>query len=248
MIARSVLITGGNRGIGLGIVKELAHGGHVQHLFVGCRQPEVAYELQQVVSQHSNVHLLHLDVTQSHTMIKSVQKVSRVVGTDGLNCLINNAGIMDSFKPLEDVTADSVENLFRINVIGSLLMTQHCLPLLKEASSRVSDDRMGVFRSAIVNMSSILGSINDNNIGRNYAYRMSKASLNMFTKNLGIELKSDRILSVSIHPGWVRTDMGGEKAPMSVEKSVKSVLKVISNLGEEDSGAFYGFDGKEIDW
>jgi len=248
MIARSVLVTGGNRGLGLGLVKELLVAGQVQHLFVGCRQPNQATELQKLANEHKNVHILELDVTKLETIEHSVQQVSDVVQTSGLNCLINNAGIMDSFKPITEVTADSLANLHHTNVIGPFLVTQQCLPLLRCASSSVSGDDMSVSRAAVVNMSSILGSIEVNNIGRNYGYRMSKAALNMFTKNLSVELKQEKILCTSIHPGWVRTDMGGEKASLSVERSIKGVLNVLSSLGASDTGSFYGYDGKEIDW
>lgn len=252
MIARSVLITGANRGIGLGLVKELVHVEHLQHLFVGCRRPNEAPELQDIATKHSKVVLLNMDVTEEESIKQSIDVVSKTVSTDGLNCLINNAGIMDKFKPIENVSADDLRDLYETNTIGPFLLTKACLPLLRCASNRVHGlygcDYMGVSRAAVVNMSSILGSIEENNMGRNYGYRMSKASMNMLTKNLSVELHRDNILCVSLHPGWVKTGMGGERAPLTVETAVKGIVDVLSNLGAKDTGTFYGFDGREIDW
>lgn len=107
---------------------------------------------------------------------------------------------------------------------------------------------MGIQRAAILNMSSLLGSIADNDLGGLYAYRASKAALNAATKSLSRDLLSDGILCVALHPGWVRTGLGGPNAPMDVETSVGQLWQTIVNLKDEHNGGFYQYDGKQIPW
>ena len=108
---------------------------------------------------------------------------------------------------------------------------------------------MSVNRASIVSISAQIASMNlENNMAKKHGYTMSKAALNMMTKNLSTELKRDKILCVSMHPGWVRTDMGGDQAQLSVEESVQGMYGVLGSLGESETGTFFGYDGQEIDW
>lgn len=107
---------------------------------------------------------------------------------------------------------------------------------------------LGVKCATIVNMSSSLGSIQGNVQGGLYAYRMSKVALNMATKSMSHDLKNDRILCVAMHPGWVKTDMGGKNAPLDIASSCKSMVKTIQTLNESQNGAFIQFDGKSLPW
>lgn len=107
---------------------------------------------------------------------------------------------------------------------------------------------MGVQRATIVNMSSSVGSIENVRSGRSYAYRMSKAALNMATKTMSIDLKKDRVLCVAMHPGWVQTDMGGSNAPLKIDDSCKQMLNTILNLNESQNGTFVQFNGKSLPW
>lgn len=97
-------------------------------------------------------------------------------------------------------------------------------------------------------MSSLLGSIQDNAQGGLYAYRMSKVALNMATKSMSIDLKDDKILCVAMHPGWVKTDMGGSHAPLTVENSCKKMVETILGLNETHNGGFIQYDGKTMAW
>lgn len=106
---------------------------------------------------------------------------------------------------------------------------------------------MGVQRAAVVNMSSLMGSIGDASTGA-YAYRMSKAALNMATKGLSVELKDDKIVCIVLHPGWVRTDMGGPNGTLDIETSCKKMVQTIFELNESTSGKFVQYDGKELPW
>lgn len=107
---------------------------------------------------------------------------------------------------------------------------------------------MGVTRAVIINMSSILGSISENTQGGLYAYRMSKVALNMTTKSMSVDLKNDQILCVAMHPGWVKTELGGAHAPLDVETSCKQMVQTILNLNESHNGTFIQYDGKQLPW
>lgn len=107
---------------------------------------------------------------------------------------------------------------------------------------------LGVERATVINMSSILGSIHDNEQGGLYAYRMSKVALNMATKSMSIDLKNDNILCTCLHPGWVQTDMGGSNAPMDVETSCKQMVETILSLDQTHNGRYIQYDGKLLPW
>lgn len=119
---------------------------------------------------------------------------------------------------------------------------------MKKASNFNEEASLGVQRATIVNMSSILGSIEENVQGGLYAYRMSKVALNMATKSMSADLKKDQILCVAMHPGWVKTDMGGSNAPMDITTSCKDMVKTIFALNETQNGTFIQHDGKLLSW
>ena len=100
----------------------------------------------------------------------------------------------------------------------------------------------------MVNISSMMGSIQANISGGRYLYRSSKAALNMITRSLSVDLRERGIVVVSFHPGWVRTDMGGEEGPLSPEESVEGMREVMDRLTSEDSGRFLDYQGKELPW
>jgi len=103
-------------------------------------------------------------------------------------------------------------------------------------------------QKVIITISSKMGSIADNSSGGNYLYRTSKAAVNMVVKSLAIDLKPTGITAVALNPGWVKTDMGGPNAMISVEESVSGMRQVISSLTIADSGKFFDYDGNEIPW
>ncbi|KAG8276039.1 hypothetical protein J6590_073550 [Homalodisca vitripennis] len=121
-------------------------------------------------------------------------------------------------------------------------MLQALLPVLKQAAAANSSLPQGTSRAAIVNVSSVLGSIADNNQGGFYPYRSSKAALNAITRSLSLDLKSDNILVMSLHPGWVKTDMGGAQAPLTTETAVTAIVDLLSSVGAEHNGGFYQYD------
>ncbi len=126
---------------------------------------------------------------------------------------------------------------FATNVVGPIRVTQNLLHAF-------SSNELG----KVVIISSLMGSIADNQSGGCYGYRMSKTAVNMFTKSFSIEFKNKNILCVSLHPGWVQTDMGGTQAPLTADFAVSNMIETIAKLQMKDSGHFFNFDGKELPW
>ena len=243
MFATSVLITGANRGVGFELLCKLV--GKTNIMFATCRSPQEATELQNMAKQHANITVLELDVTREDTISAAVNVIAETVGEKGLNCLINNAGQITRGS-LAESTADDLRRLYEVNVIGPAMVAKECLPLLRKAAC--SGEDMCVSRAAVLNISSIMGSIASTSSSGHLPYRMSKAALNMFTKSLSIELKSDGILVASIHPGWVQTDMGGPRAAVTVDESASSIIDLVSTFTEKHNGGLYGWNGENIPW
>jgi NAD(P)-dependent dehydrogenase (short-subunit alcohol dehydrogenase family) len=158
--------------------------------------------------------------------------------TDGLEILINNAGVMGSREGLAELDLDRVRRTFDVNAMGPLRITRAFLDLL----------RAGRSPRRIVNMTSLMGSIDDNRSGDAYSYRLSKAALNMATRSMAVDLREDGIVAVVLHPGWVRTAMGGPNARTPVDEAVSSLVRTIASLDMERSGGFYDKDGRPLPW
>ncbi|MCU0973048.1 MAG: SDR family oxidoreductase [Burkholderiales bacterium] len=222
----TVLITGANRGIGLEYARQFAANGY--EVIGTARDPADTQELSAVTKR-----IEQLDVTDAASVAALAKRLQGVP----IDILVNNAGVFDR----RDITIDKVdfaamEQTFAVNTLGPLRVTQTLLPNLRASKRRT-----------IVNMSSQLGSIEGSN-GQWYAYRASKAALNQINKTLSAELASEGFISVVLHPGWVRTDMGGAGATYSPQESVAGLIKVIEKLGPTDNGRFYDFRGNPIPW
>eukprot|EP00057_Strongylocentrotus_purpuratus_P021024 XP_011675498.1 PREDICTED: uncharacterized oxidoreductase C663.06c isoform X1 [Strongylocentrotus purpuratus] len=235
---KTILITGASRGIGLEFVRQLARRKPTPaFVFASCRSPDGAKDLQAVAATHTNVKVLELDVQNESTYGPAVETVSNLVGEAGLNVLFNNAGIY-STESCETVSRDLLTNIFDINVIGPMRLTQAFLPLLRRGALHSRVESFGMDRGAVINISTGFGSIAANQSGGHAGYRESKAALNMFSKNLSLELKADKILVLSQCPGWVSTSMGGPTATRTPESSVSDMLQLFSMLSEEHTGCF----------
>lgn len=185
--------------------------------------------------------LLILDVTDFDSFAKFASKIDDFSQDNGLNLLINNAGFAPKSTRLSFVKAADFEQTFRINVTAPVLLTKALAPLLKKGATADKP-------SWVVNMSSVLGSIEENTNGGLYPYRASKSALNACTKSMSLDLKADHIHAMSLHPGWVKTDMGGQNAQLEVEESCQQMVRLITNLSPEKNGKFYQHDGKELPW
>ncbi|XP_036598472.1 C-factor-like [Trichosurus vulpecula] len=247
---RAVLITGCNRGIGLGLVRGfLARSPSPDLVIATCRHPDQAQELQHLKEQHRNLRVLQLDVLCENSIKKAVQETETLVGEQGLNCLINNAGI-NRIATLDSVTAQDMRTVYETNTVAQLMVSKEFLPLLRKAACQ--DTIMGIHRAAIINMSSCTASMQQFRQFRKselvYPYRIAKTALNMITCCLAADLISDGILCISMNPGWVKTDMGGSKAPLQLKESIPGILNVLANLRDKDHGTFLDWRGEVLPW
>lgn len=246
---KSILITGCNRGLGLGIVKHLLRLSSPPNTIIAtCRNLEKAEELRNIAESNKNVHILQLDVKEFNKYDEFVNKLSNIVKEDGLNVLFNNAGMSPKFTRLNLVKSDQLLEAYLTNTMAPIMLSKSVGPLLKKAAKSNKAGPMGVQKAAIINMSSMLGSVELNTTGGLYPYRCSKAALNIASKSLSLDLKDDGILVTCLHPGWVKTDLGGNNAPMEINDSVSSIVKLLYNLNEQHNGGFYDFDGKSMPW
>lgn len=168
-----------------------------------------------------------------------VGKIKEKIGDKGLNLIINNAGIMTKDSLLK-VTPQSLTDAFHINAVGPVMLVQKSLPLLKQSAKAKQ-------QTIVANISAIMASIEQTH-GSSYPYRISKAALNMATRNMAMDLGRQGILVAAIHPGWVKTDLGGPNGQMTVDESVTKTLELILRLDEKSAGKFLNFDGSTIPW
>jgi len=223
---KTVLITGANRGIGLELARQFAAGGW--RVIGTARKPDAAQELRGVAWK-----VVPLDVTDP----VSVDQMAQELAGTPIDLLINNAGIQPLMWTLEEVDFDDFEHALAVNTTGPVRVTRALLPNL----------RAGMLRE-IVNVTTNLSSIAENTEGGFYGYRESKAALNMFTKSLAVDLGPEGFTCIVLHPGWVRTDLGGPQAPLAVEDSVRGMISVIEGLTSADNGAFFTYAGERMAW
>ncbi|XP_026547576.1 estradiol 17-beta-dehydrogenase 2-like, partial [Notechis scutatus] len=206
----SVLVTGSNRGIGLGLVKrflELRYPPEWVFATTLDLEGEENQELKELVCKYPNLVVLQLDVTKLESIQAALKEVQKCVGEGGLTILINNAGTW-AFNDLQTENAKDMMRVYSVNVIGTLQMSQAFLPLLKKAARRSPCQGLSSSKAAIINISSNGGSIElvaywDQN--KIIGYRCAKAALNMLTKCQSLEYPANGIMSIAIHPGSVET-------------------------------------------
>ncbi len=229
----NILITGANRGIGLEMVKYATQQGW--RVFACCRNPHSAENLFNIAKSSSGQVSVHIaDMLELSTL----QALSYELRNDAIDILINNAGIYGSDKnTFGIVDVDSWQQAFQVNTIAPLKLAEVFFEQLL----------MGK-RKLLVCMSSKMGSMADNGYGSCYIYRSSKAALNSVVKSLSIDLKNKGIISVALHPGWVKTAMGGVNAEITTHECVEKIFNHLSPLTISDSGRFIDIDGSDIPW
>ncbi|XP_066183747.1 C-signal-like isoform X2 [Sylvia atricapilla] len=217
------------------------------------QQLRVEKELQNLAAKHPNLVIITLEVANPTSIKAAAAKVGEYLGGSGLNLLINNAGMIKS-KMLDAETLEDMTETYTTNAAGPLLMGQAFLPLLKKAAQGSPGSGLSCSKAAIVNISSIAGSIEccfGWELIQNASYRISKAALNMLSKCQSLAYKEHGILCVALHPGWVQTELGGAAGhtpPTTVDDSVQGMLKVLSSLSEKETGAFLDWEGKVVPW
>jgi len=224
--SRTVLITGANRGLGLEFAKQYKEAGW--NVIGTSRDPGKASDLKAV-----GVTIEALDVADQ----ASVDAFAARLKDQPIDVLINNAGIGGDGGSLREVKMADFEQVMNVNAIGPVRVTKALLPNLRAGKSKI-----------IVGISSLLGSIEENQGGGYPGYRESKASLNMTMRSLAGELKGDGFICIPMSPGWVKTDMGGPNAELTPEESISGMRKVIDGLKPEDSGKFWRHDGTIVPW
>lgn len=229
----NVLITGANRGIGLEMVRYSMEQGW--RVFACCRNPHNADKLFNVAKLSNGQISVHIADMQE---LSTLQALSYELRNDAIDILINNAGIYGSDKnKFGNVDVESWLQAFQVNSIAPLKMVEV-----------FSEQLLMGKRKLVVCMSSKMASMADNGYGNSYIYRSSKAALNAVVKSLSIDLKQQGIISVALHPGWVKTDMGGPGAEISARECVEQMFIHLSTLTIEDSGRFIDIDGSDIPW
>jgi NAD(P)-dependent dehydrogenase (short-subunit alcohol dehydrogenase family) len=237
-----ILITGSNRGIGLDLTRRYLERG--EQVFATCRNPDSAVELKQLAAQHSRrLQLITLDVTDEAAITEAARLVSMY--TDGLDMLINNAGILPggvgarepNIGTLGQLEAAAMLRVFEVNAVAPIIVAQAFADLLRNGTN-----------PRLINVSSDAGSITNRNRGCDYSYPASKAALNMMTRCLSGDLRGDGVIVVSMHPGFIKTDMGGPNARLTLDEAIPDMMRVIDDLTLENSGQFINWDGKQIPW
>lgn len=228
----TVLVTGANRGIGLEFVKQYAKAN--DKILACCRAPEKAVALQELSKAHPSITILPLDVTDP----QSIKALAEQLKNETIDILINNAGIYgESKQQLGHVPTESFEKVFLTNAVGPFKMVEAFVEQVSKSKLKI-----------IVSISSILGSIQESDSTNTYAYSASKAALNKIMRCLSVDLRNKGIGVLTMHPGWVKTDMGGPNAQVDVTTSVAGLRKVILQNAHKNSGAFYSYTGEEIPW
>jgi NAD(P)-dependent dehydrogenase (short-subunit alcohol dehydrogenase family) len=226
----TVFITGAKRGIGFEFARQYAEDGW--KVLACCRDPANAPNLLALAQKNSNVQVITLDVMN----FKQIEQVAGTLQHTPIDVLINNAGIYPESR-FGDVDMDEWSTAFKINSMAPLKLAEAFQANLAKSQLK-----------KLATLTSKMGSIDDNTSGGSYIYRSTKTAANMVMKSLSIDLAPAGISVVTLHPGWVLTDMGGPNAMINVKTSVSGLRNVIANLSLVNTGKFIAYDGKEITW
>ncbi len=232
----NVFITGTNSGIGLEFVKQYAPDSY--KLFATYYPHGPLEELQSLAYRHNNIVLLPLDVTDENQL----SILANQLKTEPIDILINNAGIFGRDQELATITKEMMINVFTVNAVGPLLVTKYFLNNVIKSNLKT-----------IVSISSRMGSISyilkeHASIEDAYAYRASKAALNSIMASIAIDTYDQNVKVLLLHPGHVRTAMGGPHAEIDTTTSVLGMKKVIINAPRSLEQLFYRYDGTLMHW
>ncbi|QEN87652.1 SDR family oxidoreductase [Labrys sp. KNU-23] len=223
----TALITGASRGLGLALARHYASAGW---RVIACIRADT------LPPDENGLEWRRLDVASPASITELAASLTGIP----LDLVINNAAIRGDIGGLATLDPHDFLEVMRINALAPLLVARALLPHLRAGGGRI-----------IANISSRAGSIAEGMIGDDdgdYAYRCSKAALNMATAKLALDLAADGIIVLALHPGWVRTDMGGAQAEIPVSDSAAALQGQIGRATMVDSGSFHAFDGRSIAW
>ena len=237
----TVLITGAGRGLGLELMRQYSADGW--QVLACVRTPEKATQLQALAKTSGRVVLHALDVTD-HAAVDAL--AAKLAGT-AIDVLLNCAGSMGAGSfATEGLTFGNFGSsnypdwleVFRLNVLAPMKMAEAFVSQVAASEQK-----------KIVTLTSVLGSMAKNTVGGFYAYRASKAAVNAVMRSMSVDLgKSHGIIATPLHPGWVRTEMGGPRADIDAVTSVSGMRKVIAQLTLERAGRYWMYNGEELPW
>ena len=222
----TVLVTGANRGIGLELARQYAADGW--DVIATCRDPKDAGELNKL-----KVQVETLEVTDQ----KQVRALARKLKDTEIDVLLNNAGMLTGYEAFGKTDAQSWLKTLHVNTVAPLQIAEAFIEHVARSDQK-----------KIVSITSGMGSIGRGPEGGSYAYRSSKAGLNMVMATAANDLKPRKVAVAVISPGWVKTDMGGPSASITPKTSAEGIRKVIARLGPKISGRFFNYSGEEIPW
>lgn len=225
---KTALITGANRGLGLEFARQLKDKGY--YIIGCCRNPIKAKELKKLADE-----LIQLDVTND----KDITSLKKTLNSRPIDLLVNNAGISgEQGVTIGNINRDNFIEVINVNCISVVKLCDALLPNLQASREK-----------NIIVISSRMGSISDNDRGRSYAYRTSKAALNCVMRSFAIDVKDKGVHVMLMHPGWVKTDMGGADALIDVQTSVAGILEQAEKkLPNSHADKLHRFDGGVIAW
>jgi len=233
MSSSTYFITGCNRGLGLEFVQQLLARG--QRVIATCRDIATATDLTALTLKHSGqLSLVEMDVSDEASMREAVA----LLNDEAIDVFINNAGM---YGPRDanfgNVDGPAMAEVLYTNAVAPVLLTQLLIDNVRKGSGK-----------KLVYVSSKMGSIADNARGGSYIYRSSKTALNSVVKSLALDFAPEGIATATLHPGWVRTDMGGPNGLIDAPESVSGMLNVIDGLSVANTGQFFSYDGSTIAW
>ena len=228
-MTETILITGANRGIGLALTEiSLIKNLNVEAC---CRNLENSEKLSELSQKYSNLNIHEVDVTSAQSIINASQNIKFDIDILVCNAGVNN-GKGDIFS--KDHNEKAIMDVMMANVAGPFLTIQNFYQNLNKKS-----------QSKVAIISSLMGS--QNHLSSNAPiYRASKAAANNLMRTLSNQFLNDHIIVTSFHPGWVRTDMGGDQADISPEESAEGLLEQFLDLSMEDTGKFFNYDGNTL--
>ena len=231
---KQILITGANRGVGLELTRQSVQRG--DKVWAGCRSPEKATDLEDLSAIYpGQVTIIPLEITNEESIADCAAQIATEI--DRLDIIFNNAAIYSDGENIKSFSANDALEMLNVNAVGQMLVVKHFTKFLVTADE-----------PKLINISSEAGSISTMTSFRGYYYFGSKALLNMFSRALAWDPEISGITVAAIHPGWVRTDMGGPDAHISVTQSAAGIIQVTDALTSQDNGNFYTWDGDEHPW
>ena len=226
----TVLITGANRGLGLEFVRQYSQLGW--SVLACCRNLSNSNELEILQKKISSIEIFQLDVGN----LNEIKDLSNTLKDRTIDILLNNAGIYRSGALGSIDTEEWIES-FKINTIAPYVVIKSFLNNVMRSNQK-----------KIVSITSKMGSIDDNTSGGSYIYRTSKTALNSMMRSMTHDLENTGISTLILHPGWVKTDMGGSNAWINSTESVTGMIQQIEKLSQKNSGEYVDYSGKTIKW